>query len=549
MKRPNLGLGALVGILLTAPITGLLYLADQLAGFSFVPFELFDWITPLIPGPIITFGIDAMIDTLRFFGGPEATTNAKTAEQIMAVGMFLVGGIITGVIYTAVLNWRKMEPTTVDGIVMGALFGLPMIAISLAVGDPAVNLYLNIVWLAVMFLGWGVAFAYTYRRLSTAAAPAAAAPDEEARAVEKIDRRQFLIRLGASTATITVVSGGVAAALAAVERRREAAALEDTMAHQFTETGNDFFPNANDPVTPAPGTRPEYTPLKDHYKVFLRTEPSIIEEADWILPITGMVDNPQMLTLDDIRNNYPAMDQFVTLSCISGRIGTSLISTTQWTGVSAQALLADLGIQEGAEYLDIISEDGFHETVPLELINSDERIMFCYDWDGEPLPKDHGFPLRIWIPDRYGMKQPKWITGIEVTDQYREGYWVQRNWSETAQVKTTSVIDTVAVNAVHEDSGQRFVPVGGIAWAGDRQISRVEVRVDGGEWQEAQLRSPLSETTWVIWRYEWPFQEGDHTFEVRCFEGDGTMQILEESSARPDGATGIHSEEATLETA
>ncbi|MGD2158610.1 MAG: hypothetical protein PVG32_17150, partial [Anaerolineales bacterium] len=134
----------------------------------------------------------------------------------------------------------------------------------------------------------------------------------------------------------------------------------------------------------------------------------------------------------------------------------------------------------------------------------------------------------------------------EVTDEYREGYWVERGWDEVAQVKTTSVIDTVAVDSVYESGDQRFVPIGGIAFSGDRGISKVEVRVNGGPWQTAQLRTPLSETTWVIWRYDWPFQEGSHTFEVRCAEGDGTPQIEESTKARPDGSTGIHSREADL---
>ena len=99
----------------------------------------------------------------------------------------------------------------------------------------------------------------------------------------------------------------------------------------------------------------------------------------------------------------------------------TLISTTWWTGVSLQTLLADWQPLDNARYLVIKSADGFYETVALDLINSDERIMLCYAWDGEPLPFDHGFPLRIWLPDRYGMKQPKWIVSIEVTDQYREG--------------------------------------------------------------------------------------------------------------------------------
>ena len=182
----------------------------------------------------------------------------------------------------------------------------------------------------------------------------------------------------------------------------------------------------------------------------------------------------------------------------------------------------------------------------LDLIASDERIMLAYAWDGEPLPFDHGFPLRIWLPDRYGMKQPKWIVEIEVTEDYREGYWVERGWSEIAQVKTTSVIDTVAVRDVIDRAGQRLVPIGGIAFAGSRGISRVQVRMDEGPWQDAQLRSPLSETTWVIWRYDWPFAAGGHTFEVRCAEADGTPQVEEDMGNRPNGATGIHNRKATL---
>jgi DMSO/TMAO reductase YedYZ molybdopterin-dependent catalytic subunit len=396
-----------------------------------------------------------------------------------------------------------------------------------------------------LFLAWGLSLSWAYRRLTSAETDSTSEAAEMITA-ERLNRRQFLVRLGATSAVIKVVGAGVGAFAAQSERRRLAQVLDDSAAHQ-TETNEDLsFPNTNDPVSPAPGTRPEYTPIKDHYKVFLRTEPTVINGADWILPITGLVANPLMLTVDDFKNNYEARNQYVTLSCISGRVGTSLISTTMWTGVSVQDILAEAQVQPEARYLYITSGDGFYETVDLELINSDERIMLCYAWDGNTLPVDHGFPLRIWLPDRYGMKQPKWITGIEVTDEYKEGYWVERNWDEVAQVKTTSVIDTVATNAVSDEEGQKRVPVGGIAFSGARGISKVEVRVDGGPWQEAKLRSPLSETTWVIWRYEWPFEAGDHTFEVRCAEEDGTPQIEEERSNRPSGATGLHSYEATI---
>jgi DMSO/TMAO reductase YedYZ molybdopterin-dependent catalytic subunit len=545
MTLRNVGWGALVGALLTAPLIALAYLANQLLDLAFIPFDFFDWLTRVLPGPLVTFGIDLMIDTFIALNIDVADT-AKTAEQITAVLQFWLVGATAGAIFFAILGWRRSMADTGTGVVMGALFGLPLVAISLMISLSPVHPVLRALWLLILFAGWGIALAFAYRRLQLSErAPAVIVDGEARRLAMPLNRRQFLIRLGAAAATVTVIGSGVGAVLATAARRRDEATLA-MMEHEGDETAGRVFPNAGDPVTPAPGTRPEYTPVKDHYKVFIRAEPTVIPAEGYALPIVGMVDNMLMLTLDDIRQKYESFDQYVTLSCISGRIGTSLISTTLWSGVSMQDIIASAGVQQGAQYLHIRSGDGFYETVSLELINSDRRIMLCHSWDGRPLPVDHGFPLRIWIPDRYGMKQPKWITAMEITDEYIPGYWVERRWDEVARVNTTSVIDTVAVDAIIENDNERLVPIGGIAYAGARGISKVEVRVNNGAWQEAQLRAPLSETTWVIWRYDWPFAAGDHTFEVRCVDGDGAPQIEARRDARPSGSTGIHSVEASL---
>ncbi|MFN2142466.1 MAG: molybdopterin-dependent oxidoreductase [Candidatus Promineifilaceae bacterium] len=541
MKIRIIALGALAGGLLTAALTAVLYLANQLLNLPFVPFDLFNWVTRVLPGDLVTFGIDTMINIMLFLG-VNVAESAKTAERISAVLQFMALGILVGALYFAVMSWRRSNGDRFAGLLVGALFGLPLAAISLAITQSDVFPVLSLAWIIAAFLIWGLALNEAYAHLVRIPEP----EDEETRLVLRRDRRRFLIQLGAGTALITIAGAGLGTVLKRLEDRRTLAESTDEMVHNSEPGAESPFPNAGDPVVPVPGTRPEYTPVKDHYKVFIQTEPTLIDEASWVLPITGLVDNPQMLTLEDFKTRWDSIDQYVTLSCISGRIGTSLISTTQWTGVSAQDVLADLGLQEGAQYLVITSGDGFYETVDIDLIMSEPRIMFCYAWDGNDLPKDHGFPLRIWIPDRYGMKQPKWITEIEVTAEYQEGYWVERNWDEVAQVKTTSVIDTVAVDHLIEDGDQRRVPIGGIAFSGARGISAVQVRVDGGEWQDAQLRSPLSETTWVIWRYEWPFEEGQHLFEVRCRELDGTPQIEEQTDNRPSGATGIDSVEATI---
>ena len=541
-RRPGSGrlalLGAWVGLLWTAPLVVVLWAGDRFAGLPFPPFDLFDWVTGVLPGAVVTFGIDSMIGLLRAIGLDVADT-AKLAERAMAMGQFLVGGAVVGAVVFALLGRRRARtgtgPGLVAGLVVGALFGLPAVAASLAAGSGSVGPILSGLWLAVLFLALGVGLAWSVRRTVAAGAVAGADAEggEEALAVP-LDRRRFLIRLGALSATITVAGASVAAVLA-----RGGRAVAGAGAGR-TETGKGTpFPNLDDPVKPAPGTRPEYTPVEDHYEVYIHAEPPTVDGASWVLPITGMVERPLRLTLDEIRSRFPVHDRFNTISCISGRVGTSLISTTQWTGALLTDVLAEAGVQEGATYLDITAADGYHETVPLDLVREDGRLLLCYAWDGAPLPTGHGFPLRIWIPNRYGMKQPKWITGIEVTDQYHAGYWVERGWDRYALVKETSVVDTVAVDAAYREGGRTLVPVGGIAWAGDRGISKVEVRVDGGAWRPARLRSPLSDTTWVIWRFDWPMEEGEHRFEVRCVDGEGKPQIEETHGNRPSGATGI----------
>ena len=554
---PSLGYGALAGGLVTAPLIGLMYLADKLLDLPFVPFAFFDWIARVTPGPLITFGIDMMIESLLLFNLSVAAA-AKTSEQIAAVILVFVIGVVASAILFAVLRSRPPEPfgtggkwlasifsRPLPGLIVGVIVGLPLTIISLPMGQSTMNPVVTFVVLMVLFLIWGLITGFVRITLSRALVTREIEVHGEVRSISVIDRRQFLIRLGATTATITVASAGLGAALSQGEQARIAESVADSMPPAEMPPRRPL-PNDGDPVTPAPGTRPEYTPVEDHYQVFLRTEPTFIDISNWVLPIHGAVANPKELTIENIRNNYQSRDQYVTLSCISGRIGTSLISTTWWTGAVLQQILADVQPLPNAKYLVIKSADGFYETVALDLIASDERIMLAYAWDGEPLPFDHGFPLRIWLPDRYGMKQPKWIVDIEVTEDYREGYWVERGWSEIAQVKATSVIDTVAVRDVIDRAGQRLVPIGGIAFAGARGISRVQVRMDEGPWQDAQLRSPLSETTWVIWRYDWPFATGAHTFEVRCAEADGTPQIEEDMGNRPNGATGIHNRKATL---
>ncbi len=536
MKKPGALSGALIGVLLTAPLLVVFYLGWKFAGLPFAPFDIFDWLTRVLPGSAVTVGIESMIKVIRAVHFGSTAEVAKAAEQSMAIILFLIGGVVAGgILFVLLRAWEK------GAFLLGPLFGagagvLVSLIVHLLNRPAGLPPWVGGLWILVVFLAWGAGLGGAFKRLS---AMAAAWPEEtDIRSVESLDRRRFLIRLGGVSATITV-TGAVVGALVGGRRREEVAGGEQWSARHP-------LPNAGAAVKPAPGTRPEFTPLEKHYRIDINTMPPVVSEEDWRLKIGGLVEETLELALADLRR-YEPLHQFITLSCISNPVGGDLIGTIRWTGVSLQKLLPEWKLQPTATHLKISSVDGFYETVALETIRQDERVMLAYAWDGVPLEAKHGFPLRIYIPDHYGMKQPKWIASIEAIDHWDAGYWVVRGWSREARMKATSVIDTVAVQAATTDaSGQRFVPVGGIAHAGARGISKVEIQVDNGNWREAQLRTPLSGLTWVIWRYDMPFQAGEHAFTVRCWDGKGTPQIVQSSPPHPNGATGFDSIRATL---
>lgn len=531
--------------MVTAALLGILYFGWQTAGLPFVPFDTFDWLTRVLPGRVIAFGIGTLVTLIRALELGATSETAKAAEQAIAITGLFLAGVVGGGILFALLRATRKGYEVLLGLALGIAVGLPAMLISLrASGTASVGPGTAAVWVLGIFLVWGVILGRAERRLLgfAAASDALGTTPGSKLAVERLGRRRFLVRLGGATAIITV-AGAVVGELAE-SRRREAVMM--ARGEPVRWSGGHPLPNASAAVQPAPGTRAEFTPLDRHYRIDINTIAPNLDEREWRLKIAGLVEKPLTLTLDDIRR-YEPMHQFITLSCISNPVGGDLIGTTRWTGVSLQRLLSDWRVKPTATHLVIRSADQFFEVVSLEAIRADPRIMLAYAWDGVPLAREHGFPLRMYVPDVHGMKQPKWIESIEATDHWEPGYWVERGWNKVAQVHATSVIDTVAVDMTIIGADQRqLAPIGGIAHAGARGISKVEVQVDDGPWRQALLRAPLSPLTWVVWRYDWPFQSGRHTFTVRCYEGNGTPQIATPSPAEPNGATGLHSRSMML---
>lgn len=543
IKKPSLWLGALVGALLTMTLTSVLFLADQLAGLPFIPFDVFDFVSRILPGALLTFGIDMMVDFIIAFNMGETSAAAKTAEQLMGLAAFLALGLAAVAAFYAVMNRSKTRARDLaPGLLLGLGIGAVMMMISMQVNltatapSPA-----QVIWVLLVFALWGAAANWIYNALAHSGAKTKIDQETgETITVEALDRRQFMVRIGGASAVLTVIGAGLGAFIG--NRPGQGQVARDASG----ASGGDVLPNLEGNMEPAPGTRPEYTPLDEHYRIDISSRPPVIDSGEWRLDVTGLVDNPVSLSLTDLYDKFERVDRFITLSCISNRIGGTLISTTKWSGFRMSDFLELVKPQAGAVALKITGADNFDEYVMLDVINADDRIMFAYEWDDQPLKQKHGFPLRVYIPDRYGMKQPKWIESIEFVDTWQEGYWVRRGWSVEALVNPTSVVDTVATDAIIKDDEGYVVPIGGIAYAGAKRISRVEVSVNDGDWQEAKLRMPLSELTWVLWRFDWRFQEGDYRFAVRAYDGDGNLQSLESRGTRPDGATGVHSKKEAM---
>jgi len=535
--------GLFVTSMVTAALVGIFFAGWKIAGLPFVPFDAFDWLTRVLPGRVLGFGIGIMVHAIRSLHlGPTSET-AKTVEHAIAItGLFVMGIVGEAILFSILRTRRKVHPVFL-GLVLGIVVAVPAMLISTQASDTAtVDPWLRAVWILVAFAAWGAILGRVGQRMIGTETTNSTVESATQPRVERIDRRHFLVKLGGSAAAITVV--GALVGEFADTRRKESAMMAASEPLRWSATHP--LPNAAAAVKPAPGTRPEFTSLESHYRIDINAIPPKVDEQRWRLKTNGLVEQPLSLTLEQLRG-YEPLHQFVTLSCISNPVGGDLIGTTRWTGVSLQRLLPDLRLQPTATHLKIRSADEFFEVVALDAIKADERIMLTYAWDGVPLRREHGFPLRIYIPDVHGMKQPKWIESIEFTDHWEPGFWVVRGWNKVAQMHATSVIDTVAVDMTIIGADKRkLVPIGGMAHAGDRGISKIEVQVDNGPWEQALIRTPLSQLTWVVWRYDWPLRPGKHTFTVRCYDGNGTLQIAAPSPPEPDGATGLSSRSVML---
>jgi DMSO/TMAO reductase YedYZ molybdopterin-dependent catalytic subunit len=295
---------------------------------------------------------------------------------------------------------------------------------------------------------------------------------------------------------------------------------------------------------PVPGITPYVTSNGDFYRVDTAfTLPRVTTDA-WKLTIHGLVDNPYTINWADLIA-MPQVERMVTLTCVSNEVGGDLISNASWQGVRLQDVLAKAKPQAGADCVYSTSADGFTVTTPLAVLTDGRDAMLAIGMNGQPLPVEHGFPVRMVVPGLYGfVSATKWVVDLELV-KFSEvtAYWTERGWAPRAPIKTASRIDVPRYGAAFSAG---TVAVAGVAWAQHRGISKVEVQVDDGPWQTAVLSGAVSADTWRQWVYTWQATKGTHTLRVRATDATGTLQDPTVRDVIPDGATGYHAIEVKV---
>jgi DMSO/TMAO reductase YedYZ molybdopterin-dependent catalytic subunit len=423
-------------------------------------------------------------------------------------------------------------------IVFCLLGAVGVVAVALGPGSSVANYFP----LAVGFVTWVVALSVLTAPLR--ATPAAAASASEGPASDDdpaaSSRRSFLVRAGV-VGGLAILAGG-AGRLVGRGRRQ----LEETR-RLLKLTG------VTEPEVPAnvsvkvPGVTPWRTQSSDFYLIHTAIVTPTIEPRDWSLRIHGMVDREIVLTYQDLLDRQRT-EAWITLNCVSNRVGGDLIGNAWWGGVPLADLLEGAGVSPDADAVLQTSQDGWNCGTPLAALTDDRHAMLALAMNGRPLPIDHGFPVRTIVPGLYGyVSACKWVVDMEVTRFDRiQAYWTGKGWAEQGPVKIASRIDVPSSgDAVSAGS----VVFGGVAWHQHTGIRGVEISLDGGDWQIADVAPGPTDDTWVQWAHNTRVTPGDHLVRVRAIGKDGEVQTGVERGVLPNGATGYHEVDFTAEPA
>ncbi|MDT0267480.1 molybdopterin-dependent oxidoreductase [Streptomyces sp. DSM 44915] len=476
-------------------------------------------------GPVTAVGGAAIDRTPTAVKDWAIRTFGDQDKLVLRLGILAVLALLAAVAGVAALRWRRL--VAVGALAMGgvgavAAAGRP----DAGSGDFLPALLAGAVTGAVLLVlvGW----------LDAAGGRGVFAPDGA--------RRRFLGTAGA------LVAGSLTAGLLARWRNAAGAAAvaADRAALRLPAPASPAGPLPDGAALDVPGLTPFRTPSRDFYRVDTALTVPRVDVASWRLRLHGLgVARPLTFTFDDLLAR-DLVARRITLTCVSNEVGGPYVGNATWLGVPLAGLLAQAGVrspQQGGEADQLVarSVDGMTLGTPLAAVLDGRDALLAVGMNGEPLPFDHGYPVRMVVPGLYGyVSACKWLTELELTTFGAfDPYWVRRGWAAEAPIKTQSRIDTP--RAVDRPRAGRPVAVAGVAWAQSTGIDRVEVRIDEGAWEEAELAGEDSVDTWRQWYWSWTPTAGTHRVEVRATDRNGETQTADRVGTVPDGATGRHS--------
>ena len=479
--------------------------------------ELLAGVLPQAASPVIAIG--DLVIALQPPGAKQFVVDLFGEADKLLLNLVIVAVALAAAAGIGILARRR------PGLARIAFAGFGLLALGAALRDPLASPLTSLlvaaaaVGVAVLALRWLMGQAARLANPPVAEMPA-------------WGRRRFLV---SSAALIGAAAGSGVVGRVLLDRGR---------LNAVPQVGSIPEPVATAPPLPAgvelavDGISPIVTPNGDFYRIdtaLLVPRPNL---DTWRLRVSGLVERPFELTYDELVA-MPLHDQYVTIACVSNEVGGDLVGNALWRGVRLKQLLERAGVQPEATQIVGRAVDGFTAGFPTAWALADDReALVAVAMNGEPLPADHGFPARLIVPGLYGyVSATKWLAEIELTTFDFDGYWVPLGWSKDAPILTQSRIDTPRDGA---SVAPGTVPVAGVAWAPDRGISTVEVQIDEGGWEPAELSAPIADATWVQFVHRWDAPAGEHSIRVRATDGEGVVQTDERTRPAPDGARGHH---------
>lgn len=366
------------------------------------------------------------------------------------------------------------------------------------------------------------------------------ADPEKDRDGENVSRRVFFVTAGITA----LIAGGSAFAGKAISGiRNKVQATRESLRFPAPKSPAPALPaNLKAPVE---GTVPWLTPNKDFYRIDTALSVPLIDVNSWEIRVHGMVEEEFTMSFQDLLD-AGLVERHVTLTCVSNPVGGNLLGNAKWLGYPLQEILKRAKPKSGANMVLSTSEDGFSASTPLSVLQENKDALLAVAMNDEPLPLEHGYPVRMVVPGLYGyVSATKWVVDLEVTRfEDKTAYWTDRGWSDKGPIKTMARVEVPASFAKMPEGK---VTIAGSAWSQGRGITKVEIQIDGGEWKAVKLADEANVNTWRQWYLEVDLKPGLHNVKARATDAKDGLQTEERADPIPNGASGWQSVQFTVE--